>query len=129
MARTLAGIFFILHGLVHIWYIVLARKLVPFQPEMGWSGKSWLFTGLIGDGATRNLATLLLLLATVGFSAGGVGFLAQQPWSRSLLLVSAGISGLVLVFFWDGGFQRIAQKGLIGLLINLGILMGMWFLP
>jgi len=68
----------ILHGLVHIWLVVLAQRLIDFKPEMGWSGRSWLFTNLIGDTATRMLATILLLIVTAGLSIGGVGFIFQQ---------------------------------------------------
>ncbi len=125
MGRTLIGIFITLHGLVHIWYIVLARQIVPFKPEMGWSGKSWLFTNLIGDTMTRILVSILLGLVTLGLSAGGIGFITQQQWSRPILVVFAGLSATVLVLFWDGSLQLAAQKGLIGLLIDAAIIAGL----
>jgi len=125
MARILPGIFFIMHGLVHMWYFVLARRIVPFKGEMGWSCKSWLFTRLIGDAATRTLASLLLVSVTIAFVTGGISFLAGQSWARPLLLASAAASILVLGLFWDGGLKLIVQKGLIGVLIDIGILVGM----
>jgi hypothetical protein len=91
---------------------------------MGWSGKSWLFTNLIGDTATRTLASILLLLATVGLSAGGIGFLAQQQWARPVLIASAAVSAIVLILFWDGSMIFVVQKGLIGLLIDVAIIAG-----
>jgi len=30
--------FLILHGLVHLWYLVLAFRLVEYKPDMGWTG-------------------------------------------------------------------------------------------
>ncbi len=125
MAHTLLGIFFILHGLVHLWYFVLARQLVPFKEDMGWSGKSWLFTPLIGDGATRRLESLLLVLTTAAFVTGASGYLAAQAWAVPLLLAAAGVSILDFGLFWDGGLKYIVQKGLLGILIEAGILLGL----
>ena len=50
-----SGLFIVLHGLVHLWYVVLSQKLVAFQPEMGWVGRSWLLTNVLGDSPTRSL--------------------------------------------------------------------------
>lgn len=122
MARTILGVFLVLHGLVHLWYFVLARRLVEFQESMGWTGRSWLFTGLIGDGATRSLAAALYVVATIGFVAAGGGLLAGQSWWHPLALASAAFSAVVMVLFWDGSTQMIVRKGLVGLLINVAIL-------
>lgn len=129
MIRYLIGIIIVLHGLVHLWFVVLARGLVEYKPEMGWSGRSWLFTGLIGDPATRILASILLLLVTVALSAGGIGFLIDQQWARPVLIVSALASAIVLILFWDGSPQLIVQKGLIGLLIDAAIVAGLLIWP
>jgi hypothetical protein len=72
--RTLFGIFVMLHGLVHLWYVTLSRGLVEFRPEMGSTGQSWLFIPLLGDAATRWLATIVYALATFSFAAGGIGY-------------------------------------------------------
>ncbi|MBW7882136.1 MAG: hypothetical protein H3C34_05770 [Caldilineaceae bacterium] len=129
MIRYLIGIIIVLHGLVHLWYVVLARGLVEYKPEMGWSGRSWLFTSLIGDPATRNLASILLLLVTVALALGGVGFFIDQQWTRPVLIVSALASAFVLILFWDGSPQLIVQKGLIGLLIDAAIIAGLLIWP
>ena len=47
MLRLLIGFFIVLHGLVHMWYFTLSQRLVEFQPEMGWTGKSWLFSNFV----------------------------------------------------------------------------------
>jgi hypothetical protein len=52
MLRFLIGIFIVLHGLVHLWYVVLSQGLVEFEPEMGWTGESWLLSRLLGESAT-----------------------------------------------------------------------------
>lgn len=122
MARTLFGIFIILHGLVHAWYIVLSQKWVTFQPAMGWNGRSWLFTGLIGDPAARMAATLIYALAGLGLVAGGIGWLARCGWAAGALALAAGLSALGIALFWDGSGERIIEKGLLGLLISVLLL-------
>lgn len=126
MTWLLIGIFIILHGLVHLWYLSLSQRWVPFKPEMGWTGKSWLLTGALGDGNTRILASLLFALATIGFVAGGAGFLLNQDWWRAVVIASAFVSAATTLLFWDGSTQFIVQKGLVGLLIDIGILL--WLL-
>jgi hypothetical protein len=80
--RFLFALFVLLHGVVHLWYVTLSQRLVTFQPEMGWSGESWLFTDLLGDAATRSVASLLFVLATLGFAAGSAAILFQEAWWR-----------------------------------------------
>jgi hypothetical protein len=122
MLRIFIGIFMLLHGLVHLWYFVMSRGLVELKPEMGWSGKSWLFTNFIGNSATNALASALYLLVTIGFVAGSIGIFGQQEWWRLLVIGSAALSTVTILLFWDGQMQLLVEKGLLGLVINLIIL-------
>ena len=122
MVRTFIGVFIILHGLVHLWYVTLSQRLVAFQPEMGWTGESRVLTGLLGDATARLIATVLYALATLGFVAGGVGILVQAGWRQPWLIGSAAVSALAVLLFWDGNTQLLVPKGLIGLLIDVIIL-------
>ena len=45
---------------------------------------------------------------------------------RTVLIVSAVLSAVTTLAFWDGSAQYIVQKGLLGLLIDIGILL--WLL-
>lgn len=125
MFRVLFGIFVLLHGLVHLWYVTLSQRWVEFQAEMGWSGESWLLTPLLGDAATRAVATVLYVLATLGFVAGAIGVLAGQAWWRPLVVGSAAFSAAIILVFWDGGLQMIVEKGLAGFLINVALLVAL----
>ncbi len=89
------------------------------------SFESWLFSPLLGDGATRGLATVLYSLATLGFVAGGVGVLARQDWWRPVVIGSAAFSAVIIILFWDGGLPRIVEKGLLGFLINVALLVAL----
>jgi hypothetical protein len=39
MPRVQSGVFIVLHGLVHVWYVTLSQRWVEFQPEMVWTGE------------------------------------------------------------------------------------------
>ena len=120
--RWALGIFIVLHGLVHLWYLTLSQGLVEFEAEMGWTGQSWLFSAFLGDSALRWLATTLYAIATLGFVAGGLGLVAQQDWWQPVTIAAAAISAVTIVLFWDGGAQMLVQKGLIGFLIDIIVL-------
>lgn len=126
MLQFIYGIIMILHGLVHMWYVTLARHWVPFKPDMGWTGNSWLLTNLIGDATTRTIATVIYTLITVAFVIGGIGVFANTEWWPTLVAGAAIISSVAILLFWDGNPSLMIQKGLLGLLINLAVLAGMW---
>ena len=119
MINTLAGIFLILHGLVHFWYVVLSFEWVQFQPEMGWTGQSWLLSPFGKESTLRQLGGSLFAIAALLFIISGVSIFFQPQWLNKLLLISSIFSSLILVIFWDGSTQMLVQKGIIGLIINL----------
>ena len=121
MFRFLLGLFLILHGLVHLWLFTLSQRLIEFKPEMGWSGKSWLLTGLLGDSTTRLLASILFVVAAVAFVLSGVTIFLRSDWWWSMLLGASIVSAVTLFLFWDGSVDLIIQKGLIGFFISLVI--------
>lgn len=121
--RSLFTIFVLLHGLVHLWYFTLSQGLVAYKPEMGWTGRSWLFSDILGDSTTRTIASVVYVLATFAFLVSGVGLFARAGWWRPLLTASSCLSAAAILLFWDGRTELVVQRGLIGLLINLGILL------
>ena len=52
----------------------------------------------------------------------GAGIFLRAEWWRTVLVGSAVFSSVIILLLWDGGMQLIVQKGLIGLLINVVIL-------
>jgi hypothetical protein len=120
--NIIMGIFVILHGLVHVWFVTLSQGWVEFQADMGWTGESWLLSGILEDGLSRGLASLVYGLAGVIFLVAGAGLLTRQDWSRPWLIAASLISAISILAFWDGGFNLLVQKGLLGFLISLGIL-------
>ncbi len=122
MIRILFGIFIVLHGLVHMLYFGQSARYFELQPGMVWPDGAWTFSRLLGDAATRNLASALLVLAAIGFATGGIGVLAGQSWWRPAIIASTVFSSAIYIFFWDGVAQHLSNKGAIGILINAALL-------
>ena len=122
MIKIALGIFLILHGLVHLLYLGQSRGLFELQPGMSWPDGSWAFSRLFAGESVRLLASTALILAATGFVAGGVGLLAGQTWWTQVVAGLAFFSALIYLFFWDGGLANLADKGAVGMLINLALL-------
>ena len=65
------GIFLVLNGLVHLLYAGHSWQLFELRPGLLWPDGSWIFSKLLGDGATRILASISLAIAGVAFAGGG----------------------------------------------------------
>jgi len=122
MLQTLTGLFIIAHGLVHLWYVVLSLNWVEFQPDMGWTGRSWLLSGVLQEPTVRTTSAVLFIISAIAFVISGVGIFVNADWLDTVILISAIFSSIVLIIFWDGSLEMIVQKGLIGVLINLVII-------
>jgi uncharacterized membrane protein YphA (DoxX/SURF4 family) len=122
MIRILFGVFFVLHGLVHLLYFGQSAKYFELQPGMVWPDGSWAFSRLLGNATTRNLASIFLILAAIGFIAGGAGIILKQGWWLPAAASAAIFSSAIFILFWDGVLQNLDNKGGVGILINLTIL-------
>lgn len=123
MASIGLGIFLILHGLVHFWYVTLSTGWVPFQEDMGWTGQSWLLSGILAEGPLSTLAAAGYSIAAVLFIGVGVWMMADQDLGRSWILAPAVVSSLLILTFWDGSPAMAVQKGLLGLVINILVIL------
>ena len=133
MLQFAFGVFMMLHGLVHLLYFGQSARRFELRPGMVWPDGSWAFSKLLGEKATRALASIACALAAVGFVAGGAGMLVGQAWWRPVIVTSAAFSAALYLMFWDGKAQMLDAKGGIGLLIDLAILIAVlvlqWPLP
>jgi hypothetical protein len=89
MIRIVAAGILGAHGVGHLLGWMPAWGIAQFE---GVSSRSWLLTGLAGDGGARVVAGALFLVPTVGFVAAAVGLLLGQPWWRQAAIVSAMLS-------------------------------------
>jgi hypothetical protein len=122
MLRLIFGLFMVLHGLVHLLYFGQSQRLFELQPGMVWPDGSWAFSKLLGEAATRMLASIACVLAALGFVASGAAIFLGQSWWRPVVVTAAAFSMATFVLFWDGGLQKLADKGAIAILINAAIL-------
>lgn len=120
--KTILSVFIILHGLVHIWYILIINRIVDFTPNMGWTGKSWLFSQCFSENSLRYMAIILYLLVTLLFMISGLAILINIEWQKTIITVAALLSSLTIIIFFDGKFELLVQKGFLGLIINLIII-------
>jgi hypothetical protein len=124
--RTVTGVFIVLHGLVHLLYVGQSLRLFELQPDMVWPDGSWLLGHVLGVQAARGLASAVGVAATLGFAAGGAGLLFQGDWWRDTLMAAALLSMVIVVLFWNGRLEKIADQGLVALVIDaliLGVLL------
>jgi hypothetical protein len=128
MIRIMVGVFMVLHGLVHLLYFGQSAKYFELKPGMVWPDGAWAFSKLLGDKATGNLASISLILAAIGFVAGGVGIFFGQAWWRPLVVIAAAFSSIVYILFWNGSMQNLDGQGGVGILINLAILIAVLIL-
>jgi hypothetical protein len=127
MQTIIIGIFFLLHGLVHLLYAGQSGRLFELRPNMTWPDGSWIFPKRL-DETTRLLASISLVLAALGFIAGGTGLVIRQDWWRPVTVGSAAFSTVLFILCWDGKFQALDDKGGVGILINLAILVAVLIL-
>jgi hypothetical protein len=95
---------------------------------MAWPEGSWIFSRLLGNEVTRVLGSIACVLAAIGFVAGGIGIFMSQGWWRVVVVGSAAFSAVIYILFWDGELQKLDEKGGIGLLINIAILVAVLIL-
>ena len=122
MLITIFGIFLIGHSLVHLLYAGQSWQLFELRPGMTWPDGSWLFSRFLCNESIRLLACISLVMAALGFAAGGLGLLFHWDWWRSVTAASAAFSALLFIVFWNGRFQALDDQGGVGVLINLAIL-------
>src|SRR5512145_1707783 len=89
MIKVIAGVFLVLHGLVHLLYLGQSARRFELQPGMTWPDGSWAFSKLLGANRTRRLASLFCILAAAGFVIAGVGIFFGQSWWSMAVLTSA----------------------------------------
>jgi len=121
--RFIFGVFIILHGMVHLLYFGQSARFFELKPGMVWPDGSWAFSKLLGNEAARNLASISLILAAMGFIVGGIGILVSQAWWLPVVVGAAACSSLVYILFWNGGMQNLDGQGMIGILIDMAILL------
>jgi hypothetical protein len=122
MIDWVLSIFLVAHGWAHIWYVILSRQLISYEKWMAWTGESWLLSGLLGDSVTRLIASMGYTCSLIGFIVSGVMLYMGRPVWRKTMLASSILSTIMILLFWDGRLSMLKEKGIIGILINLALI-------
>jgi hypothetical protein len=129
LLQFIFGVFIVLHGLVHLLYFGQSARRFELRPGMVWPDGSWAFSKLLGDKTTRKLASLTCIVATVGFVAGGAGWLFSQVWWWPVVVAAAALSSMAFILFWNGKLRKLDDQGGVAILINLALLLLALVLP
>ena len=122
MVSIVAGIFTILHGLVHLLYVGQSARVFELQEGLVWPDGAWAFYRMLGNENTRMFVNVLLILAALIFVAAGIGLLVKQGWWQPVMVGAAAFSTIIYLLTWDGGWQNLPDKGGVGILINLALI-------
>jgi hypothetical protein len=104
------------HGIGHVLFL---GPVLGLGSWAGQTGQSWLLTSLVGDAATRVVATLTWSAVIVLFVAGVGGFLAGTDWWRAITIAAAALSLAGIVVFWDG---IATTNAIFAVIVDLAIL-------
>jgi hypothetical protein len=95
MLRFLAGVFLILHGLVHLLWFVVPWRITTVN---GLPYSTSVLAGRIEVGAAGvRIVGLLWLAAVVPWVAAGLGLMALAPWWQALAVGAALFSSVLCV--------------------------------
>ena len=122
LARIVASVFLVLHGLVHLLYFAQSARFFELKPGMIWPAGSWALSRILGDDGTRILASGLYVFVAAGFIVGAAGLLSSQAWWGAPVVASAVVSALLFLVYWNGQLQNIDGQGAVGLVLDAIIL-------
>ena len=115
MLNVFIGLFMVLHGLVHGLYSGQSVRLFELRPGMGWPDGSWAFSKIFSEKAVRALASILFIIAGLGFVTGGIFIFIKQPFWRPVVMSSSLFSSILFILFWDGKIKKLAELKMYGL--------------
>ena len=119
--KTFIGIFIMLHGLVHLFYFAHSKKIFELRPGFKWPDNSWALSKFLETDTIRTIASLMCCLAAVAFVTSGIVYIANAFWVLNLIRISAILSSLLFILFWDGRLKKLDTQGAIALIINVSI--------
>ena len=113
------GIFFILHGLVHLLY--MGHSLNYFELEKGfiWPKNTKLLGNIFRLPTIKMLAGVLCFIAGISFILSGACVLMGHSCQILLSIISVIVSTVLFMAFWDGRKIELHTQGGIAIIINI----------
>ena len=124
IAKIIFGIFLILHGIVHLLYMGQSSRLFELTPGLIWPDGAILLSKMFSIETVRIIATVSLIISAAGFVAGGILFFFDQSWWKTIIIAISIFSSILYLISWDGNMQSIHDKGAVGILLNVLIIVG-----
>lgn len=121
--RYVIAFVLIVHGIGHIQGVLAALGVSSTE---SWHGRSWLLSGLLGEGVIRIIGLLIWLVGFAGFVAAALSlldWLVPHGWWRTLAILFAVISLLSVIVYWNSLAAIFNKVGAIG--VNLAVLIGL----
>ena len=117
--KIFLGIFFILHGLVHLLY--MGHSLNYFELEKGfiWPNNSKLLGNIFSLPTIKMLAGVLCFIAAISFILSGTCVLIGHSYQHLVSIISVIVSTVLFIAFWDGSRIKIHTQGGIAIIINI----------
>jgi hypothetical protein len=116
--RGIVAFILAFHGVGHAMGIIPASGIVNTEGSSqgwlkNWSSHSWLLSNPLGEPASRIVCAILYLAALLGFIGAALALLGwgvPHEWWRRLALVSAVISLLALLLYWNALMMLFPHK-------------------
>jgi hypothetical protein len=121
--RAIIGFVFGFQGVGHAMGIIPALQIVKVEASgsrwlKNWSSHSWLLTKVLGEPVSRILCIVLYGAALLGFIGAALallGWVVPHDWWQTLAVVSAVISLVVILLYWNALIFLFPHKvGAIG---------------
>lgn len=122
MIKTFIGIFYLLHGLVHLLY--MGHSLHYFDLEKGfvWPDHSKLLGPVFSLRTKKLIAAGMCVIAALSFAISGICIITGHSWHNLEVIVALSVSTVLFIAFWDGSGRKLHTQGGIAIAINLLIL-------
>jgi hypothetical protein len=118
LPRSVASVFLVLHGLVHMLYFAQSARIFELKPGMTWPVGSWALSRPLGDSGSRTIASVVCALVAIGFLIGAVALISGQPWWRAPVVASGAVSTALFLICWNGRMQNLDGQGAVGILLD-----------
>ena len=120
--RFFIGIFYILHGLVHLLYMGHSFKYFELEKGFIWPEKSKLLENILNLQSKKKFANILCVISAISFVVSGVCVLIGCDLNNIEVIFAVISSTVLYIAFWDGTSIKLHTQGGIGILLNILIL-------
>ena len=120
-----AGIFYILHGLVHLLYMGHSFHYFELEKGFDWPNNSKLLDNVFSLQIKKKIAGVLCVIAAIFFVMSGICVLTGHHWHYQTIIAAVITSTVLFIAFWDGSRRKLHTQGGVAIMLNMLILIYM----